>query len=215
MLGKSLIIGLFMLMGTVSYGQIAAWQFTLPEPSKGQDITANATTNDENLEQSLLSRGPAADPKKQGNTRGFSGVFPINETKEAAKQSGAYYQFTIQAKKGYKVSLSSIDASLRRQLESPYIYRWMYSLDGKSFTDLGKADMTAEDLNNNGAKQPSISLAEYKDLQNVSSSKTVTFRIYAWGGTSKTGSQRSFGFGKSNMSGSNILAVKGKVEAAK
>ncbi|WP_017260002.1 hypothetical protein [Pedobacter arcticus] len=209
--GKAFMIGLFTLISSAGYSQVAAWQFSLPEPSKGQDVTAKATTIDPNLEQSVLTRGAAADPKKQGNTRGFSATFPVNTTKEESKKSNAYYQFTVQAKKGFKVSLTSIDAVLRRQLQSPYVYRWMYSLDGQDFTEIGKADITVEDLNNNGAKQPSVSLAQYKELQDVSSSKIITIRIYTWGATANTGDQRSFGFGKSNMKGSNVLAVKGLV----
>ncbi|MFD1632104.1 hypothetical protein [Pseudopedobacter beijingensis] len=213
-LSRVLLLSLFMLMSAVGYSQIVAWQFALPEPSTGKDRSANATINNENLEQSVLTRGPSA-VAKQGNARGFSGNFPIDATKEDAKKSGAYYQFTIQAKKGNKVSLSSLDAVLRRQAESAHIYRWMYSLDGKNFKEVGNEDVVINDLNNNGIKQKSISLTEYKDLQNVPSSKTITFRIYAWGGISEKTGAIAFGFGKSNAKGSPVLAIKGSIETDK
>ncbi|TZF82999.1 hypothetical protein FW774_11890 [Pedobacter sp. BS3] len=196
------------------FGQIVAWQFALPEPSTGREKTAAATTNHANLEQSVLSRGPGAVPK-QGNLRGFSGNFPVNADQEAAKISGAYYQFTVKAKPGYQVSLSSLEATLRRQAESAHIYRWMYSLDGKTFKEIGDQDITITDLTNNGVKQPAISLTGYNDLQHVSSSKTITFRIYAWGGTATEGSARAFGFGKSDSKGSNALALDGTVSPVK
>jgi len=210
------ILGLnvFMLLSTVGYCQILSWQFALPEPSTGKDRSANSTTNNENLEQAVLTRGPGA-IAKQGNLRGFSGNFPVNATKEDAKKSGAYYQFTVKAKKGYKVSLSSLNALLRRQAESAHIYRWMYSLDGKDFKEIGNEDVVINDLNNTGIQQPQINLSAYQDLQDVPSSKTITFRIYAWGGISDKGTQIAFGFGKSNSKGSPVLAVSGNVETEK
>lgn len=211
---RTLALVLFMLISTVGYSQIVAWQFALPEPSKGTDRTANATTNNENLEQSVLTRGPSAEPK-QGNARGFSGSLPVDATKEDAKKSGSYYQFTVKAKKGYKVSLESLDAVLRRQAESAHIYRWMYSLNGKDFKEIGSQDIVINDLNNNGIKQPTLNLSEYKDLQDVPASKTINFRVYAWGGVAEIGNKRAFGFGKSNSKGSNVLAVKGTVSPAK
>ena len=204
----------FTLLSSTSYGQVLAWQFAKPEPATGREKQAKATTNDPNLETSVLTRGPAA-IAKQGNTRGFSGNFPVDATKEEAQKSGAYYQFTVQAKKGYKVSLSSLTAVLRRQPESAHIYRWMYSLNGKDFKEVGSEDLIINDLNNSGIKQPAISLSGYKDLQGVPSSKTITFRIYAWGGTSATGTKIAFGFGKSSTTGSNALALKGTVSPAK
>ena len=212
-LSKVLSLSLFMLISTTGYSQLVAWQFALPEASDGRDRSAKSTTTDSDVEQSLLTRGPSA-VAKQGNSRGFSGNFPVDASRKQAKSSGAYYQFTVKAKKGHKVSLSSLDAVLRRQAESAHVYRWMYSLNGKDFVEVGNDDVIINELSNSGEKQPRIDLSEFKDLQNVSSSKTITFRIYAWGGVSKSGSQIAFGFGKSNTKGSNVLAVNGSVTPA-
>lgn len=209
-LSKVLTLSLFMLIGTIGYSQIVAWQFALPEASDGRARSAKATTNDSNLERSLLTRGPSA-VVKQGNTRGFSGNFPVDATIEDAKKSGAYYQFTVKAKKGHKVSLTSLDAVLRRQAESAHVYRWMYSVNGINYVEIGDDDVIINELSNYGEKQPRIDLSQIEDLQNVSSDKTITFRIYAWGGVSKSGSAIAFGFGKSNTKGSNVLAVHGSV----
>ncbi|MEQ7799310.1 hypothetical protein ABDJ41_05805 [Pedobacter sp. ASV1-7] len=211
---RALTFSLFMFVSTLSFAQIVAWQFATPEPSTGRERTAKATTNDENIEPVLLTRGPSA-IAKQGNGRGFSGNFPANANMDEAKASGAFYEFKIKAKAGHKVSLSSLNAVLRRQPESAHIYRWTYSLDGKNFKSLGTNDVTISNLHNNGAKQPTVSLSGYKDLQNVPSEVTISFRLYAWGGTSNTGSAIAFGFGKSNAAGSNVIAVDGKVIPAK
>ncbi|MFA4868620.1 MAG: hypothetical protein WC623_10495 [Pedobacter sp.] len=211
---RTLTFSLFMFVSTFSFGQIVAWQFATPEPSTGRERTAKATTNDDNLEQSLLTRGPSA-IAKQGNGRGFSGNFPVNGNMDEAKASGAYYEFKIKAKPGYKFSLTTLNAVLRSQPESAHIYRWTYSLDGKNFKSLGTSDVTISNFHNNGVKQPGISLAGYKDLQNVPSDVTISFRLYAWGGTNNTGSAIAFGFGKSSAAGSNVIAVDGKVIPAK
>lgn len=209
-----LALSFFMCASTFSFGQIVAWQFATPEPSTGREKTAKATTNDSNLELSVLSRGASAVPK-QGNGRGFSANFPVNADKNEAKNAGAYYQFTLKAKPGYKFSLSSLEAVLRRQAESAYIYRWSYSLDGKDFKELGTDDVTITNLSNNGVKQAPINLVGYKELQNVSDKVTVTFRVYAWGGTANTGQAIAFGFGKSSAVGSNVLAAFGSVSPVK
>jgi hypothetical protein len=211
---RALTFSLFMFVSTLGFGQIVAWQFATPEPSTGRERSAKATTNDENLEQSLLTRGPSA-IAKQGNGRGFSGNFPVNANMDEAKASGAYYEFKIKAKSGSKVSLATLDAVLRSQPESAHIYRWTYSLDGKNFKVLGASDVTISNFHNNGVKQSSVNLTSYKDLQNVSSDVTISFRLYAWGGTSNTGSAIAFGFGKSSAAGSHVIAIDGKVVPAK
>jgi hypothetical protein len=135
----------------------------------------------------------------------------MDATKADARKSGAYYQFTVKAKKGYTVSLKTLNSILRRQEESAYIYRWMYSLDGRKFKELGTDDATITDLSNNGVKQPALDLSAYPELQNLNSKTTVTFRLYAWGGVSTQKSKRAFGFGKSNKAGSKVLWIDGTV----
>ncbi|MNK18759.1 hypothetical protein D3C87_369710 [compost metagenome] len=207
---KFLALGLLVGSSNLSKAQIVAWQFALPTPTKGIEKSIKATTNDENLETSLLTRGPSA-VGKQGNSRGFSSNFPVDANFEEAKKSGSYYQFEVKAKAGYEVSLSSLNASLRRQEQSAHIYKWTYSLDGKNFKDVHEKDITITNINNNGVKQAPISLAAIKELQNVPATKTITFRIYAWGGLTPEGKAIAFGLGKSDAKGSNALAIDGTV----
>ncbi|NGM61346.1 sialate O-acetylesterase [Sphingobacterium sp. SGG-5] len=190
--------------------QLLAWQFALPTQSNGRETTANATAVHANLEASALKRGPGV-TVQAGSARGFNGHFPTNKDFKSAEKSGAYYEFTVKAKPGEKVSLHKLDAVLRRQSGSAYIYRWVYSTDGTNFNKIGAKDMEVASLSNNGEKQPSVDLSGYKDLQKVPSSKTITLRLYAWGGTSKDRKTSAFGFGKSTSQGSIVLNLEGVV----
>lgn len=203
-------LSVLFVLGTTGYAQILSWQFSLPQELTGREASVKASVVDAGLEESELIRGANA-IAGPGNTRGFSGSFPMDSTKADARKSGAYYQFTVKAKNGYNVSLTKLNSILRRQEESAYIYRWMYSLDGRKFKEIGDGDVTITDLNNNGVKQPAINLSVFPELQNVKSATTITFRLYAWGGVSLERSKRAFGFGKSNKTGSKVLWIDGIV----
>ncbi|WP_461787707.1 hypothetical protein [Pedobacter sp.] len=210
--GKSLAFAIifFVSIGFVNIAnaQLLAWQFALPQPSKGTEPSINATTNNEFLEIAQLTRGGGVQPK-QGNSRGFSGNFGVDESYEDAQKSNAYFQFEVSPKKGYEVSLNRLDATLRRQEQSAHVYRWAYSLDGKNFVKIGDADVDVTFTGNNGIKQQSIDLSSIKALQKVS--KKITFRLYAWGALTNQGKAIAFGFGKSDSKGSNALILDGTV----
>lgn len=204
------LFAFLLIFSTNGFSQILSWQFALPQELTGKEQSIKASIVDPGLEESELTRGPNA-ISGPGNSRGFSGSFPMDATKADARKSGAYYQFKVKAKDGYSVSLTKLNAILRRQEESACTYRWMYSLDGRKFKEIGNDDVTITDLNNNGVKQPAISLTGYPELQNVKSKTTITFRLYAWGGVSVEKSKRAFGFGKSNKAGSKVLWIDGLV----
>ncbi len=199
------------VFSTMTYAQLIAWQFAVPTELTGKEVSVMATTVDPAIEATKLTRGPNA-KAGPGNARGFSGNLPYDKTKADARKSGAYYQFVVKVKQGYQVSLSELNVILRRQENSAYIYRWMYSLDGKKFKEIGENDLEISDLSNNGIKQPAINLSAYSDLQNIKGGKEVVFRIYAWGATPMEKAKRAFGFGKSNIKGSKVLWVNGTSE---
>lgn len=200
-------IALLFVVNT-SQAQILAWQFALPEPSKGTEASIKSTTTNEFLEPAVLTRGKGVVPK-QGNGRGFSGNFGVDESFEDAQKSASYFQFEVTPKKGYEVSLSSLKATLRRQEQSAHIYRWAYSLDGKNFTKIGADDTKITFVGNNGIAQSPIDLSAIAALQKAN--KTITFRLYAWGGLTNEGKAIAFGFGKSDSKGSNAIALEGTV----
>lgn len=196
------------LYGSTSQEVITAWAFT--STATGKEISSPPTTNDANLQQSVLSRGTNV-AGTSGSSASFAGNFPVTTNRQQAIDGGNYFQFTIKADAGYKVSLSSLDAHLRVLDEAPHHYCWRYSTDGINFSDAGPTDQTIITTVNNGQAVPQIELSSYTDLQNVSADKTITFRVYAWGGvTPTTGSGNSFGIGKSLL-GANSLIIGGTV----
>ncbi|GAB1462225.1 hypothetical protein [Pedobacter sp.] len=205
---RAIILIGFVCFANTAKAQILAWQFALPQPTKGVEASISSTTTNEFLETSTLTRGKGIVPK-QGNSRGFSGNFGVDESFEDAQKSNAYFQFEVKPKKGYEVSLSSLKATLRRQEQSAHIYRWTYSLDGKKFIKIGNEDLKVINVSNNGVPQPAIDLISIKELQKVS--KTITLRLYAWGGLTNEGKAIAFGFGKSDTKGSNALTLDGTV----
>lgn len=192
-----------------SYGQtiIAGWQAAASMPQ-----THPSTTNHANLETAVLSRGPALG-YSNSSTFSYIATFPVNADKVAAKLSGAYFQATIQAKTGNYVTISAIDARLRRAAASSVdSYRWAYSLNGIDFIDVGPADVNYTSVTGNGDVQATIDLSNVEDLKYVPSSVQVIFRLYAWGATLANNAS-NFGFGKSTIGSvsSNTLFFSGSV----
>lgn len=196
----------------VAATSLLGWQFGSPAAA-GNEVTYTSTSNATNIVASTLSRG-AGIPAVTATAlaRGFTAAnfLPLNSTKADAVANGNYYQFTVAAATGFRTSLSTMDARIRRSAAGANAYRWMYSLNGTTFTEIGTADisfMSAYD----GVDQPQIDLSAIAALQNVPATTTVTFRLYAWGATTATG---TFAIGR-YISGvtNNSLEVQGKVDA--
>ncbi|WP_293301457.1 gliding motility-associated C-terminal domain-containing protein [Pedobacter sp. UBA4863] len=182
---------------------ILSWNAAAATPG-----TQNATVNNVNLQTAVLSRGPSL-IYSNSSTNSYIAAFPIGQDKAAAKNTGSYYQMTVQAKPGYYVSLGAIASTLRRSSPtSPDSYRWTYSLDGTTFKEVGQNDVvvsrTAVD-NNNGEVQAPIDLSMVMELKYVPSTTTITFRMYAWGATSDNTSSANFGFGKFSATVPSII----------
>ena len=213
-IGKLVVfIGIMLTSGTV-YSQVSsisnpivAWQFSrgyegASGNSSGREAAISSTTTHENLEVSVLKRGLGAGQPGGTVLRTFNGTFPNGGTKSDALQNNRYFEFSIQAKPGYKVSFNALRVVLRRTATSPNTYRWAFSVNEsgkadalKSFTELGTDDVTVEGTSAGGNLQPQVDLFAVKALQNVSADSVITFRLYAWGGTVNGG---TFAIGKSN-----------------
>ena len=193
---------------TVSLGPIIAWQFGSPAAA-GTEVTYNATTNNTNLNTSILSRGSGILPTALA--RGFSANdWDAAATKATAVSTNEYYQFVINPKTGYSVSLSTLNATLRRTSTAPNAYIWKYSLDGTTFTEIG-SDISFTSAAD-GVPQSQIDLSGISDLQNVTSATTITFRLYAWGGTSLTSTFAFARYAAGNTT--NCLAIGGTITTA-
>lgn len=192
--------------GMVSQGVIVAWDFN---EKAGNEATVNATTNNGNLETSVISRGNGIDAS--GLINAFSSnnfTKSPNVTKEDAINNNKYLQFSILAKEDHKVSLSTLDVNFRRSGTGPNTFQWQYSLDGFSTpgSDIGtEISYTASE--DGGKAQTTINLFLIPALQNVTHITAITFRLYGWGATGSTG---SFAIGRLE---NDDLAIGGLVES--
>jgi hypothetical protein len=208
-----ILVYLLCLTSSIVHGQSQVLAFKFTSTDNGKQLSNTSTSTHANLEVSTLSRGAGASGSHAtaGSGRSMVANLPVSATKAAAISSDSYYEFFIKAKPGYFVSLTELNVILRRQTESAYLYRWKYSVDGgTTFKEIGPADVSILDNNNEGVQQPMINLSDYSDLKNVSSATTIVFRIYAWGGINTTSTTTTaFGIGKSSSAGSNAISVKG------
>lgn len=204
-----LLVCLFCLNKLV-HGQVIIWTFYNTATSTGttgSEAQLSATTVDANIETPILTRGAGA-VTGSGSARGFTGRFAITPTYYDAILNDSYYEIKVTPKNGKYVSLTSLNATLRPTSGSANTYRWVFSLDGINFIELGPAAVSITGTDTNGYPQATIELSSHIYLQNIPSGTTITFRMYAWGGTVASG---SFGFGKSNTSGSNSITIGGAV----
>lgn len=197
------------LVKSTSTTSLLGWQFGSPA-SNGDESTYASTNNATGIAVSSLTRG-AGIPANGATVlaRGFVAAdFTLNGTKANAVSNGDYYQFVVRPISGYTVSLSSIDVRIRKSAAGANAYRWKYSLDGTNFTEIGSSDVSFVSTYD-GVDQPQVDLSSIAILQDVPYGKTITFRLYAWGATTTTG---TFAIGR-YVSGAtvNSLELQGKL----
>lgn len=204
---KAILLIPFIIMGltitVVAQSQILAFHFN---GQNGKQTTSTSTTTNANLLTSTMSRGAGA-LANSSSTNTINANMVYSATKTAAKTNQSYFEFFVQAKSGYFVSLTGLDAVLRIQTNSANTYRWMYSLDnGVNFFEIGNADVFLTDLNNNGTVQPQVPIT---NLYNIPSATKIIFRLYVWGGNNIVdNTTTAFSIGKSSST-LNAISVKG------
>ena len=194
---------LLLITSSLGWGQVIA----------GYDLTGNNTANatfapttvGTNVAVSSITRGataPASAATNSFRTLGFKndGISTANTD---------YFQITLAATTGNKLSLSAINANLAGTASfaaSPGVTsQFAYSLDGTNFILIGSPQTIV------GTPQSlaTIDLTRISALQNVASNVTVTLRYYASGQTTTGG----FGFFSASP-GTNGLAVSGAAAPA-
>jgi endonuclease I len=181
---------------------IAAWDFTgvgsASLPSYAATLFNSSLVSSSGA--NTITRGSTAAWSTANNsfrTQGFK-----NEGISTANTD--YFQITISAIPGYKVSLSTIDARFQGTasfVASPGVMsQFAYSLDGVNFTLIGSA------VQSTSLTLTQINLANIAALQNIASGTTITLRYYASGQTTTGG----WGF-NSPSSGTYGLAIGGSV----
>jgi hypothetical protein len=200
---KIYMVCLALLIGLGATGQIAAWDFF----GQSFPVTCTATTFNANLVSasgaSDITRGPGA--AASGGVNSFRTTGFQNNGISTANTD--YFQITLRASPGYKLSLSTLDAKFNGTstfFASPGVTsQFAYSLDGTSFTLIGSP------VQSTSLTMAQVNLSAISDLQNVYSATIVTIRYYASGQTSTGG----WGF-YSGTAGTNGLTVGGTVADA-
>ena len=136
-------------------------------------------------------------------------------TKQDAIDNNRYFEISTKANSNYKLSLQSLNYKYRTNSASPKSHSWVYSLDGTNFTEIGDAEITVGGGNTNGTSF-TLDLSETSALQDITSDKTVLFRMYVWGTTGVN--KPVFGFGRDvtaanhGVPGSKTVYFKGVVD---
>lgn len=205
------VFSLLLSFSTISWGQIAAWQFGTPA-SIGDEGVRGATMYNPHIVQPILLRGDGIQAYALG--RGFSSInWLISGTDkyESAVSINNYYEFTIQSEAHYKVSISSISARLRRSANGPSRYQWAYKINNTpNFVQIGSSYSTLDNAVDEG-ELITVNTSSIADLQAKyeTDESPLVIRLYAWYALEETG---TFAFGRTPVGTStNSLAINGTV----
>ena len=181
-------------VGTVSPNFLVSFD---PDGQNGDETTFDSTTEDLNVQNSILKRGDGIDPEVLLNSFSSTG-YTVGGDKNDAVNNNEFIELKIEAKDYHLMYLDGLTFNARRTSTGPNAYQWQYSLD--DFTTSG-TDLGAEGLYNgtdtNGLLMPIINLSGISELQGV---KMVTFRLYAWGATDNAGT-----FAVGRLSGDDLI----------
>ncbi|MFN8246365.1 MAG: hypothetical protein U0T56_08310 [Ferruginibacter sp.] len=196
----------------IGRGQIVAWQLN---GATGSEATFNANTINANLNTSTLTRTGSVTASALANAFGSSnypGSTASPGTRADAVNNNRGFNFTISAKAGYKVSLSTLNVRFRRSGTGPNAFVWRWSTDGTNFTDI-TPDISYTSTTTGGDAQTQINLSGISALQNVASGTTIYFRLNAWGAAAATVGSGTFAIGRSLTNGATdySLAIGGTV----
>jgi hypothetical protein len=146
-----------------------------------------------------LTRGPGIGANNL--THGFSANdwTDTDSTRENAIVAGDFYELSASVTSG-PASFQSIDARLRRSSSaSPDTAEWQYSLDGFATDGIALGQYIGIETGGTGTpgfEMPTIDLSGVAALQGLATGTEVTFRLYAWNGSS---SSSTFALARSQM----------------
>src|SRR4051812_17692825 len=140
------IISLLCITAQLTRAQdtLARWTFTNaagvwgPSPLAPVSSTSDITVGGLTRGSGLTTQGTAGATSWGGT--GFSDGVPVGtQTATTAISNGNYITFTVTATAGNSMSLTQIAPyNVRRSSTTgPAVFKWQYSLDGTSFTDIG------------------------------------------------------------------------------
>lgn len=150
-----------------------------------------ATTNHPSVNISGLTRNGALTTINTGaaNAWGANGWYNSGPNlPEDAIAAGSFVTFTITPNFGVNVSLTAIEPyNIRRSGTGATTGIWQYSINSVDYFDIGSQISWGGDISGTGNTQTAIDLSGIGDLQNLTSTTTVTFRIVNWGASGAGG----------------------------
>ncbi|OAQ39320.1 hypothetical protein A5893_11710 [Pedobacter psychrophilus] len=187
---------------------ILAWQFGTPA-TVGNEASVASTTTDTQLSPSNLVRGAGFLPASLARSFNASSTVFTSSTKQTALTNNEYFEFDVTPNAtGKYLNLQSLQYILRRTTNGAANFRWQYSRNGGAFVEIGAADISLLS-SDDGVLQSELNLSGIADLQNIPTSQSLKFRIYAWGATTSGG---AFAIGKTVASTSrNSLELRGTI----
>lgn len=172
-----------------SYSNILSWQFNSPVAA-GNEVEALATFNMAGISKAVLTRGVGLTPSAL--PRGFAsfasttigGVSAVvTSTKALAISQNVYYQVEFDVAANKTVSLTAIEAQMRRSGAGAKNHAWYYSVNGGEFKPTGAAAIFYDGTDGDGRKLQTNYLHNTTDLQNIQGGTNIKLRMYAWGFT--------------------------------
>ena len=194
--------------------QLLGWQFLTSGPGNssatGNETSYASTEHHVGVNGSVLKRASGLRNHALANI--FGGIPDVLIPDFATAEAKSYYEFSFQPKADYKMSLSQLNFKVRTSgtwspsNATPLYFIWKYSLDGVRFTDIGTVSQFTAAVQD--ARQPSRVLSGFQDLQALTHTDNVIFRLYIWGFTNAPGSG-TFGIGRSTAADPIALSISG------
>lgn len=173
------------------------WDFN---GNTGNEISVAASFGNSDLETSSIIRGTGLTAASLANSFSASGWTTTNSLPDAIVNND-YLEFTIKPKTSFITSLSALEATFRRSGTGPDRFQWQYSIDGTNFINLNN-EINFTSTATNGVAQSSIALTTTADFQNISSSTSISIRLYGYNASASGG---TFSLGR--LAGNDLALV--------
>jgi hypothetical protein len=177
---------------------LAGWDFSaLPGGSNAFGASPLAASMaDASVDVSGLTRGTGVGTTGTAAARGWGGTSWTASSAASAVAANTFVTFSMSAKSGYLLSLSSISRiDYRRSSSGATAGVLQVQVGSGTFSDV--TSFSYSSTSSSGASLPAVDLTGVPSLQNVPAGTVVTFRIVNYGASSANGSWYLFDVAKS------------------
>lgn len=201
--------------------QLLAWNFNTLNTT-GNELNNLSSLTSGGVFNATLQRGSGFKISSLSKGMGSSRVnTDLATTRDNAIARNEYFEFKIVPKPGRSVSLFEIEYAIRRSsTAAPSTGAWAYVIEEggiatpltfitPDFSFRHEGANTSANISL-GWQQAAIDLTQVQQLQHIGFGKTVSLRLYAWGGTTTTA---TFGLGPYSVNNTNSVVINGDIEA--